>query len=509
MSKVAKAILRFLLPIALFVIPISGCAPRSAPPGADVTAGGVAEQASFEFLRWKEGLAIMIWYDFVGESGSFSTSEGARFTPDPIFELQGYAESPDGARFEWKVQTNDGKTARFWIDGTPYDLSDGRLFIVTAKGDGTGVTQLARDLSSIQPNYSSCLAFAKNDPDLAQFMSDKAASTPSPPTPAATLPPMPTPSPTATPTPTPPAPTATPLPPTLTPLPAPAGERILFDPGATQATIEGYLPADGRAIYVMNVTAGQFIEVNAAVGATGRGLRFSIVGADGAVVKTMGEAHVRTVVPSTQDYYVELVSDVDATSYVLSVLIPVRIRFAPGATSAQVAGSLLMDGTRHYVIRALAGQRMIVAPYSTQGQVKLVISGADGQVLLSGRVGPPGGVYDGILPVTQDYLISARAEGGDTDYVLNITIPADEAGSDVVIIGTVLDVSPSARIIMLAEPVEGLSVIALTDASKLLSVAGNEITLRDIRPGTKIQALRPRPCPFSGARGCSPWRNWA
>ncbi|OQY18335.1 MAG: hypothetical protein B6I34_10890 [Anaerolineaceae bacterium 4572_32.1] len=292
-------------------------------------------------------------------------------------------------------------------------------------------------------------------------------------------------------------------------MPAPAGERILFDPGATQATIEGYLPADGRAIYVMNVTAGQFIEVNAAVGATGRGLRFSIVGADGAVVKTMGEAHVRTVVPSTQDYYVELVSDVDATSYVLSVLIPVRIRFAPGATSAQVAGSLLMDGTRHYVIRALAGQRMIVAPYSTQGQVKLVISGADGQVLLSGRVGPPGGVYDGILPVTQDYLISARAEGGDTDYVLNITIPADEAGSDVVIIGTVLDVSPSARIIMLAEPVEGLSVIALTDASKLLSVAGNEITLRDIRPGTKIQALRPRPCPFSGARGCSPWRNWA
>jgi hypothetical protein len=67
---------------------------------------------------------------------------------------------------------------------------------------------------------------------------------------------------------------------------------------------------------------------------------------------------------------------------------------------------------------------MIVAPPATQGQVRLVISGADGQVLLSGRVGRPGGVYDGILPTTQDYLVTVRAEGGTgADYTLEITIP--------------------------------------------------------------------------------------
>jgi hypothetical protein len=210
--------------------------------------------------------------------------------------------------------------------------------------------------------------------------------------------------------------------PTLTP--APAAERIIFAPGATEATVEGYLPADESKVYMMHVAAGQFVEMNAAVGTMGQGLRFSIVGADGAVVKPMGEAHVRTVVPSTQDYYVELVSDVCAVSYRLSVLIPVRVRFAPGATSAEVTGSLAANDMRHYVIHALAGQRMVVDPRATLGQVGLVISGADGQVLLGGHVGRPGGVYEGILPTTQDYLIAVRARG-DTgaDYALEITIP--------------------------------------------------------------------------------------
>jgi hypothetical protein len=101
-----------------------------------------------------------------------------------------------------------------------------------------------------------------------------------------------------------------------------------------------------------------------------------------------------------------------------------RIRFAPGAISAQVGGSLTVNGVRHYVLRALAGQMMIIVPHTDHGQVRLTISGADGQVLLSGRVGPPGGVYDGILPTTQDYFIRARAHGGTgTNYNLEITIP--------------------------------------------------------------------------------------
>jgi hypothetical protein len=416
----------FALLATLFVAIVSACAPRATPPGADVAAG-VVGQAGYEFLHWEEGPAIMIWHDFLGHSGSCSTSGSPGFTVDPIHKLQGYAESWDGHRFDWEVETNDGKTAQFWLDGTPYDLSNGTLFIVTMKNEGADVTQLDRDLSRIEPNHTSCVAFAQSDPDLARFVGD----VPTTPVTSPTSAPEPTPPSTATPTPLPPTATVTPLPPAPTPTPAPAVERILFAPGATQTTVEGYLPANGTQVYVMGVAAGQYIEVDATVGAIGQGLRFSIVGADGVVVKTMGQAHVRTVVPSTQDYYVELVSDVGAVSYRMSVLIPVRIRFAPGATSAEVAGSLAASGVRSYVLRALAGQRMIVAPHTTQGQVGMVISGADGQVLLSGRVGRPGGVYDGILPTTQDYLISVRAEGGTSaDYTLDITIPPPQTDTD-------------------------------------------------------------------------------
>jgi hypothetical protein len=79
-----------------------------------------------------------------------------------------------------------------------------------------------------------------------------------------------------------------------------------------------------------------------------------------------------------------------------------------------------------------------------------------------------------------------QAKGGiGADYTLEITIPAE---SDVTIEGTVRDVSPSARIITLTKPVEGFGIIALTEESELLSASGDEILLRDLRAGMRIQA---------------------
>jgi hypothetical protein len=437
---------------------------------------GSVAQGGYLFLRWQEGLEVMIWHDLSGEG----TGHSAGFAAGGLYIERGAARSDDGRRLGWEVQTRDGTMGEAHIGGGRYGLESGNLFLVTTRGGTTAVRQLDRDLSTVPLDHEGIVAFAWSDPDLATFLEKIPTATP----PTATPTPPATSTPSATPRQV--APTATPRPPTHTPSPAPAVERILFAPGATQATIEGYLPAGGGALYVMGVAAGQFVEMDATAGTMGQGLRFSITGADGVVVKPMGEAHVRTVVPSTQDYYVELVSDVGATEYRLSVLIPVRIRFAPGTTSATVTGSLEEGQMRDYVLRALGGQRMIVAPQATTGEVGLVISGADGQVLLSGRTGPPGGVFDGVLPTSQDYLITVQARGGiGADYRLEITIPA---GSDLTIEGTVKDVSPSARIITLAEPADGFTIIALTEESQLLSASGKEILLRDLRSGMRIQA---------------------
>ena len=54
--------------------------------------------------------------------------------------------------------------------------------------------------------------------------------------------------------------------------------------------------------------------------------------------------------------------------------------------------------------------------------------------------------------------------------------------------GTVVDVSPSARIVTLAEVVNGVRVVALTEESELLGADGAEIALREVKPGMIIEA---------------------
>lgn len=54
--------------------------------------------------------------------------------------------------------------------------------------------------------------------------------------------------------------------------------------------------------------------------------------------------------------------------------------------------------------------------------------------------------------------------------------------------GTVMDASASARIIMLEEPDQGFSTIALTDETALLSADGGAIGLTDVRHGDSVKA---------------------
>lgn len=62
------------------------------------------------------GIRIMIWRDIP----EFYRGGGSGTTTDPVYQYHGYAESPDGRRFEVDVRTLDGKTAQFKIDNTIY-----------------------------------------------------------------------------------------------------------------------------------------------------------------------------------------------------------------------------------------------------------------------------------------------------------------------------------------------------------------------------------------------------
>lgn len=65
----------------------------------------------------------------------------------------------------------------------------------------------------------------------------------------------------------------------------------------------------------------------------------------------------------------------------------------------------------------------------------------------------------------------------------------NESTSGLTITGTVMDVALSARVITLEEPIDGISTIALTGESVLLSAGGSEIALRDIQHGMTVKAF--------------------
>jgi hypothetical protein len=67
-------------------------------------------------------------------------------------------------------------------------------------------------------------------------------------------------------------------------------------------------------------------------------------------------------------------------------------------------------------------------------------------------------------------------------------VAVEAAESGITITGTVMDVSLSARLITLKDPVEGFHVLALTENCELTSSNRDEIELYDIQPGMTVRA---------------------
>ena len=111
--------------------------------------------------------------------------------------------------------------------------------------------------------------------------------------------------------------------------------------------------------------------------------------------------------------------------------IPQRIRFAMGAVSAEVRGSLPAGGVARYVLQASAGQQMTLVLTASAPGVHAVLAlwGADGTVLISGGIDAT--VWSGLLPATQDYYIDVRSvTATPINYVLDVTIPPPAAPAE-------------------------------------------------------------------------------
>ena len=111
-------------------------------------------------------IGLVIWSDLNGGAGQKSDSG--------LFgsSAEGFFSSAEGRRIDWEWKSPKEKGGDFQINGTPYDLADGTLFLVSTKGGKVRVTQLDVDLSKVQSDKQVFEAFAKNQPKVAQFIAD-------------------------------------------------------------------------------------------------------------------------------------------------------------------------------------------------------------------------------------------------------------------------------------------------------------------------------------------------
>jgi hypothetical protein len=110
----------------------------------------------------------MIWFDGANSSACNSSSS----TSDPQFVLRCHAVTRADVRFDWLLETDDGVTADFSIDGQSFDLDDGKLFLIRTSSGEAKVVQLERDLSGVRPDADSIIEFSLNDPVIQKFIHD-------------------------------------------------------------------------------------------------------------------------------------------------------------------------------------------------------------------------------------------------------------------------------------------------------------------------------------------------
>lgn len=208
--------------------------------------------------------------------------------------------------------------------------------------------------------------------------------------------------------------------------------RIQFAPGATSAVVSDHLAPGETDSYVLRALAGQTMDVT--IQPMGVPPCLAIAGANGAPLKScaQGSLEWHGRLPATQDYFIRVRAGMGQVNYILTVAIsalrptptpqPVRIWFAPGATSGAVSGRLGAGESARYVLRALRGQSMALHLTST-GALSKQVFGPGGSSwewpFVEGSPRIPS------LPTTGDYVIvlTAVEPGVKVRYTMDVVIP--------------------------------------------------------------------------------------
>lgn len=208
--------------------------------------------------------------------------------------------------------------------------------------------------------------------------------------------------------------------PTPEPLPTSAsGGPVEMNTGSTDASMDGSVPKDGRVNYLVGAKAGQFMIVK--VTAAHPTVYLEIQAPDGSVLAQAASNLTawQGILPAAGDYRISVVAQGGPENYNLNIVIPVQVKFDPGAVSIELKGQIGSRRVNAYLLRALKDQNMMAVVNTPKNDVYLAIYGIeDGQPLVRSEAGSTYALVK--LPATQDYRIDLVSVG-DTPENYSVT----------------------------------------------------------------------------------------
>lgn len=210
--------------------------------------------------------------------------------------------------------------------------------------------------------------------------------------------------------------------------PTSTSERIAFETGATSAAVSGQLVEGETDIYVLEAFAGQTITLNVS------GAFLTVVSPSG-IPLARAQNNVQSVsqvLPETGDYVVQLSTPAGSgtSNYTLTAAITgladrtaalERVRFQPGATSAQLTGQISGTDDHRYVLFASAGQTMQIVVDNAD---LTILSPSGTPLARSGASAQPVRNFAQILQESGDYQVIVTLPTGSESvaYTINVSI---------------------------------------------------------------------------------------
>lgn len=203
---------------------------------------------------------------------------------------------------------------------------------------------------------------------------------------------------------------------------APEPTRINFLNGASVGVVSAPIAPGQTQRYVLDAFQAQPMYVY--VASASNDVTVSINTESGAVILAAGDRKNswQGALPQTGDYTLTIHPGAATENFTLTVTVPWRIQFSPGADSATVNGATVAGYDVSYTVFAAKGQTMRVHLDQVSSKASLAVYGfTDGQNYLRSDAGQRG--YQFVLPATQDYIIVVAPMAGlEVNYILTIQV---------------------------------------------------------------------------------------